>query len=404
MNKFVVLCFISILFTTNGSINCQPIEPVYNLKNIENKTVTLFVEAFDYLHSMQSFEIRCKLEILVDQPGNKTSSESNSSLKYFKNLKDTIYGASFSIKNEYMIYFYHNNQYVEINNKTKKIMITNLKNKTDIADIVNNEYDYFILNNITLMRNGFLNALKHSNLSYSEDGEGNRLVNYSYNLPDFHYSDSIDLHFYYDIPQIFKINRYNLQFDSKINKNFTFLGLEMNIAFNQDDFEVSQYKYDIHYKNLTSKNLNNVNEIIDSIPELKKIVLKINESDFENQLNNKSGLKLLFFWGSWCGACKLAFPILDSLSFNLKSEVFNVYGVTYNEKNKLRLDKTIEYFKPNFQIILDVDLFVDNNNIKSFPTFLLLDEANTVIYKQIGFSFDLKDNIEKVISNYNKLH
>lgn len=89
-------------------------------------------------------------------------------------------------------------------------------------------------------------------------------------------------------------------------------------------------------------------------------MISINESEFNNKLQEKDKIFLVDFWAEWCKPCKMLTPILEKLDEEIKE---------------------VEFMK------IDVDengTLADNYSIGSIPTLLILKNGE-VINKIVGF-------------------
>jgi len=115
--------------------------------------------------------------------------------------------------------------------------------------------------------------------------------------------------------------------------------------------------------------------------------------DFQLQELTGSPLKLsdfkgkpvvLNFWATWCAACKVEMPALESLYLQHKSEGLTVLGINFKEDSP-----TIQSFisKGNFSwpILLDqAGDIASNYRIIGYPTTLYLDRQGVIRAIQIG--------------------
>mgnify|MGYP001170914203 CR=1 FL=1 len=85
--------------------------------------------------------------------------------------------------------------------------------------------------------------------------------------------------------------------------------------------------------------------------------MKIIENDDISDLKDKNCLKLFYFTASWCGPCKRIKPLIEKLSEGLDESKIIFYQVDIESNETLS----------------------NQYNIRSVPTFLLLDANNSLL-------------------------
>ena len=103
-------------------------------------------------------------------------------------------------------------------------------------------------------------------------------------------------------------------------------------------------------------------------------MISINESEFNNKLQEKDKILLVDFWAEWCKPCKMLTPILEKLDEEIKEVEFVEINVDENRT------------------------LADNYSIGSIPTLLILKNGE-VINKIVGFKPEIiiKNEILKSI-------
>jgi thiol-disulfide isomerase/thioredoxin len=104
---------------------------------------------------------------------------------------------------------------------------------------------------------------------------------------------------------------------------------------------------------------------------------------------------LIDFWEVWCGWCIKSFPEVEKLYQTYKEDL-EVIGIATESKDKaLRLieEKGIT-FKNYFQ---DQD-FLNKFNIRSWPTYILVDRNGIMIKEYFGFNEAIETDIKALIN------
>jgi thiol-disulfide isomerase/thioredoxin len=144
-------------------------------------------------------------------------------------------------------------------------------------------------------------------------------------------------------------------------------------------------------------------KIVDTIDLINWNLLNTkNNNKFSNyNLNNKPTLFYFTYLG--CLPCKMAIPILDSLFLKWNDKV-NFCAINVFDKN---IDKIKIYKKAN-NIKFDYYYNSDNNetfkiikelDLSSYPTFILMNPNKKIVYKQLGMSNSLFENLNSIIKN-----
>lgn len=129
-------------------------------------------------------------------------------------------------------------------------------------------------------------------------------------------------------------------------------------------------------------------------PKFELEALDGTKVDLESRLKEKNVI-VLDFWATWCPPCRMALPIITSVSQSLKDKGVVFYAVdqgeTADQINKYL--KSVE-FKPD--VILDPKRTAGKMyKLNGIPQTVLIGKDGTVQAVHIGFSSDLKEELSE---------
>ena len=101
-------------------------------------------------------------------------------------------------------------------------------------------------------------------------------------------------------------------------------------------------------------------------------VLKIEENEFEEKVNNSGKKVLVDFYAEWCGPCKMLGPVIEEIS----EEVDNC-----------------EFYKVNID---EAGELAERYGIMSIPT-LLIFEKGELVNQVVGFR--TKDELKEILAS-----
>ncbi len=139
--------------------------------------------------------------------------------------------------------------------------------------------------------------------------------------------------------------------------------------------------------------------------ELKLRDKFINKEFYTNSIKNLNGQdvkienngkhKIIFFWGSWCGACKLAFkPLKEFIDSNDKK--FEVIAISVKEPNDTNQLKYITGKDFPFTFLKNGDLTADYYGLTSYPSFVILNKDFKIEDFAIGYFDNFKDYLQYI--------
>jgi len=107
---------------------------------------------------------------------------------------------------------------------------------------------------------------------------------------------------------------------------------------------------------------------------------------------------LLDFWGTWCGPCREAVPMLRTLEKEFSGQEFVLVGISDDDD-----EKAVRKFTQAQQ--MDWAEHVDASGdvmtafkVESFPTFVVMDKDGVIRFRQSGFGPPIQADLEEAIN------
>jgi thiol-disulfide isomerase/thioredoxin len=147
--------------------------------------------------------------------------------------------------------------------------------------------------------------------------------------------------------------------------------------------------------------------------------LPIGQKIVVNDLKDINGDKMLFsnfntpyilidFWGTWCGPCIKALPMLRDINKRYHNQI-TIVSVACREEEDLgeRFLKLIEKEKMNWKhVYYSFDSLEDERsslpavaNISSYPTVIVINKEGEILYNESGYSEEKEDKLNSFLKN-----
>jgi len=112
-----------------------------------------------------------------------------------------------------------------------------------------------------------------------------------------------------------------------------------------------------------------------------------------------SKLTIIDFWATWCKPCTKAMPKLNSIYNNYKDQGLSLLGISCDGPRSIgRVAPVANSLKIDYPILTDIDCEVMNSyHFQAFPTLIILDENNDIVWVHEGFINGDEIEIEKEI-------
>jgi len=120
----------------------------------------------------------------------------------------------------------------------------------------------------------------------------------------------------------------------------------------------------------------------------------LNHTDFdikESKLIDNSiykpnnGVKVIHFWATWCPTCKL-----EAANIEYLSKYYDVITIAVNSGSDYEIANYLKEHNLNFKVINDKDSELSKlYNITAFPTTLIYNKDNKVVFSDVGYTSTL---------------
>ena len=112
-----------------------------------------------------------------------------------------------------------------------------------------------------------------------------------------------------------------------------------------------------------------------------------------------SKLTIIDFWATWCKPCVMSIPELVKIQEEYKNKGVNIVGVsTDGPRSVSKVAPLTKQLHVNYPILLDFNNEVTRDmNVTSFPTLLIVNEENKVVYFHEGFTHGDEVEIRKFL-------
>ena len=115
-------------------------------------------------------------------------------------------------------------------------------------------------------------------------------------------------------------------------------------------------------------------------------------------------LTVIDFWATWCKPCTKAMPKLNNLYLRYKDQGVSMIGISCDGPRSIaKVPAVANNLQIDYHILKDIDCEVMNEyQYQAFPTLIILNEENEVVYEHEGFSSGDEKEIEEAIVEHLK--
>lgn len=126
--------------------------------------------------------------------------------------------------------------------------------------------------------------------------------------------------------------------------------------------------------------------------------------------NSLKGQKLtvIDFWATWCKPCVAAIPKIEAIYQMYKDSGVHVIGINIDSpRNLSKIAPFTESQGITYPILLDTEQAVMHDlNVTSFPTLLIVDSNNQVVYTHEGYQpgdeIEIKNQLSSLLNKTSK--
>jgi len=141
-------------------------------------------------------------------------------------------------------------------------------------------------------------------------------------------------------------------------------------------------QYSLTAQHVTDFSLENTDNALVSLDELKG-----------------GKLTVIDFWATWCKPCTKAMPKLNDIYHNYKDQGLNMIGISCDGPRSIsKVNMVSQSLRIDYPILKDIDCEVMNTyQFQAFPTLIILDDEQNIVYVHEGFVSGDERKIEEEI-------
>ncbi len=111
-------------------------------------------------------------------------------------------------------------------------------------------------------------------------------------------------------------------------------------------------------------------------------------------------LTVIDFWATWCKPCTKAMPKLNDIYTSYKDQGLNMIGISCDGPRSIsKVNMVSQSLRIDYPILKDIDCEVMNAyQFEAFPTLIILDEEQNIVYVHEGFVSGDETKIEEEIA------
>jgi len=99
----------------------------------------------------------------------------------------------------------------------------------------------------------------------------------------------------------------------------------------------------------------------------------------------KSSVKIVHFWATWCPTCKL-----EAANIERVSKYYDVITIAVNSGSDYEIAQYLKEHNLDFKVINDKESKISHKyNISAFPTTLIYDKNNKLVFSDVGYTSTL---------------
>ncbi len=117
-----------------------------------------------------------------------------------------------------------------------------------------------------------------------------------------------------------------------------------------------------------------------------------------------TSLTIIDFWATWCKPCTKAMPKLNDLHHKYEQKGVSFIGISCDGPRSIsQVGAVASSLKIDYEILKDINCEVMNTlQLQAFPTLIMLNTKNEIIYVHEGFASGDEKEIEEKILKYLK--